>query len=188
MVMEGVHDAVGSTLDTAAEGVVVTIVVVVTHLGRRVVLDSGLRLVNLKSRSRRLTRGVRDSGRRRGDDALRLVRLRVRRGQLLGRELVVDSRTGERAGRGADDGRSRAYPTTVFSFGNVELVLNKGLRLRLVRSRSVNRSVNRSRNRSGFLDVPGEGRGLIYRRETRRYKYKKWTPNKQNNNKPIGVL
>lgn len=45
MVVEGVHDAVGSTTNTAAEGVVVTVVVVVAHFARS---SLRLRLVNLK--------------------------------------------------------------------------------------------------------------------------------------------
>lgn len=150
LMMEGMHDAVGSTLDTAAEGVVVTVVVVVTHLGLRVVLDSGLRLVNLKSRrSRRLAGGVRDSGRRRRDDALRLERLRIGRGQLLRRV---------RVGRGADDGGSRTGPTTIFSLNKVKLVIKRLFRLGVVRSVNKSRSMRRSR----FLDVPGGGKRLIY--------------------------
>ena len=141
LMMEGMHDAVGITLDTAAEGVVVTVVVVVTHFGSRVVLDSGLRLVNLKSRrSRRLAGGVRDSGRRRRDDAVRLVRLRVGRGQLLRRV---------RVGRGADDGGSRAGPTTIFRLDKVKLVIKRLFRLGVVRSVNKSRSMSRSR----FLDV-----------------------------------
>lgn len=35
VMMEGMQNAVGSTLDTAAEGVVVTVVVVVAHFARR---------------------------------------------------------------------------------------------------------------------------------------------------------
>lgn len=127
----------GTDLTTGGRGVVV----VVTHLGLRVLLDSGLRLVNLKSRrSRRLARGIRDSGRRRRDDALRLERLRVGRGQLLRRI---------RVGRGADDGGSRAGPTTIFSLNEVKLVIKRLFRLGVVRSVDKSRSMRRSR----FLDV-----------------------------------
>jgi hypothetical protein len=41
MVVEGVHDAVGGALNTAAEGVVLALVVVVAHLARNV-SDGGL--------------------------------------------------------------------------------------------------------------------------------------------------
>ena len=53
MVVEGMHDAVCSTANTAAEGVVVTVVVVVTHFARRTAVDYCLRLVNLKRGRRR---------------------------------------------------------------------------------------------------------------------------------------
>ena len=86
VVMEGMHDAVGSTPNTAAEGVVVTLVVVVSHLASGVVIDYGLRLVNLKrsSRSRRrLTRGdrlnVQAGGERGAGRRINTLRLESRR-------------------------------------------------------------------------------------------------------------
>lgn len=42
VVVEGVQDAVGSTLDSATEGVVVAFVVVVAHLASRVVVEDGV--------------------------------------------------------------------------------------------------------------------------------------------------
>lgn len=42
VVVEGVQDAVGSTLDSATEGVVVAFVVVVAHLANRVVVEDGV--------------------------------------------------------------------------------------------------------------------------------------------------
>lgn len=104
VVMEGMHDAVGSTPNTAAEGVVVTLVVVVSHLASGVVIDYGLRLVNLERSGRcrrRLTRGDRlkvqaggERGAGRRINTLRLEgrrrrrrrRRTVRRGSFLRRE------------------------------------------------------------------------------------------------------
>lgn len=70
MMVQGMHDAVRSTANTAAEGVVVTVVVVVAHFARRTAVDYCLRLVNLERSGRVfLTRsdgiGVELRGRRR---------------------------------------------------------------------------------------------------------------------------
>ena len=87
VVMEGMHDAVGSTPNTAAEGVVVTLVVVVSHLASGVVIDYGLRLVNLERSGRcrrRLTRGnrlnVQAGGKRGAGRRINTLRLEGRRG------------------------------------------------------------------------------------------------------------
>lgn len=48
VVVKGVSDTVNSPFDTTTEGVVVTVVVVVTHFARRTAVDYCLRLVNLK--------------------------------------------------------------------------------------------------------------------------------------------
>ena len=86
VVMEGMHDAVGSTPNTAAEGVVVTLVVVVSHLASGVVIDYGLRLVNLERSGRcrrRLTRGnrlnVQAGGKRGAGRRINTLRLEGRR-------------------------------------------------------------------------------------------------------------
>lgn len=86
VVMEGMHDAVGSTPNTAAEGVVVTLVVVVSHLASGVVIDYGLRLVNLERSGRcrrRLTRGnrlnVQTGGKRGAGRRINTLRLEGRR-------------------------------------------------------------------------------------------------------------
>lgn len=50
VVVEWMRDAVDSTLHTTAEGVVVTVVVVVTHLASRGLVDSGVRLEDLDLR------------------------------------------------------------------------------------------------------------------------------------------
>jgi hypothetical protein len=52
VVGEWMRDAVDSTLHTTAEGVVVTVVVVVTHLASRGLIDSGVRLEDLDLRNR----------------------------------------------------------------------------------------------------------------------------------------
>ena len=85
VVMEGMHDAVGSTPNTAAEGVVVTLVVVVSHLASGVVIDYCLRLVNLErsGRCRGLTRGnrlnVQTGGKRGAGRRINTLRLESRR-------------------------------------------------------------------------------------------------------------
>lgn len=71
---------------------------------------------------------------------MRLVRLRVGRGQLLRRV---------RVGRGADDGSSRAGPTTIFRLDKVKLIIKRLFRLGVVMSVNKSRSMDRSR----FLDV-----------------------------------
>jgi hypothetical protein len=52
VVVEWMRDAVDSTLHATAEGVVVTVVVVVTHLASRGLVDSGVRLEDLDLRDR----------------------------------------------------------------------------------------------------------------------------------------
>lgn len=138
--MEGMDDAVGSTLDTAAEGVVVTVVVVVTHFLRE------LRLVDLKSgsgRSRRrrsdgLTRRCgrlrgsrrRENGSARGLSARRGVVGLVERGDFLGGRTVVGEVGGLRSlERGLYSRGRRSVvgvglgTTAVLFLGEIELVL-----------------------------------------------------------------
>lgn len=60
MVVEGVQNAVGSTLHATAEGVVLTLVVVVTHLARCRCSVSNSRLSDTDSGSRSVASGLRD--------------------------------------------------------------------------------------------------------------------------------
>ena len=146
VMMEGMQDAVGSSLDTAAEGVVVTVVVVVAHFARRTV-DYCTRLVNLERSGRVfLTRGdgigVELAGRRassrrsRRSNTLgrRLESTIVRGGELLGRErprvrdvglrrgrVVVYSVGRSRSSRGRRR-RRRVRATTIVTFSDIELM------------------------------------------------------------------
>lgn len=148
VVMEGMQNAVGSSLDTAAEGVVVTVVVVVAHFARRAV-DYCTRLVNLERSGRVfLTRGDgigvelagrrASSRRRRRSNTLgrRLESTIVRGGELLGRERprVRDVGLGRRRGlvysvcrsRSSRGSRRGMGALAIVTFRDIELMF-KGL-------------------------------------------------------------